>query len=201
LFPHRLALICGLAGARLIHISTDCVFDGVRGGYRETDPPSPVDLYGHSKWLGELTDYPSCLTLRTSIIGHELKGKYGLVEWMLSRQSPVSGYTNAFFSGVPTVELARIIKDYVLPNPVLSGLYHVSAEPISKFELLRLVNDRYQMGNTVVPFDDVHIDRTLISDRFREATGYRPPPWRELVKAMYHDYVESACYHDRPWEV
>ena len=125
MLPHRLARLCAVAGARLIHVSTDCVFTGRTGGYTETDSSDAEDLYGKSKFLGELNDYPHAITLRTSIIGHELGPPHGLVDWFLSQRGSVKGYAKAIFSGLPTVELARVMREIVLPRPELSGLYHV----------------------------------------------------------------------------
>jgi dTDP-4-dehydrorhamnose reductase len=124
MLPHRLARLCDVARARLVHVSTDCVFSGARGNYIEGDSPDAQDLYGRSKLLGEV-DYPHAVTLRTSIIGHELSSANGLVSWFLSQQGRVSGYRRAVFSGLPTIELARVIRDHVLPRPALRGTYHV----------------------------------------------------------------------------
>lgn len=184
LLPHRLARLCDVAGARLIHMSTDCVFAGSRGMYREKDLPDAQDLYGLSKSLGEV-DYPHAVTLRTSIIGHELGSAHGLVGWFLAQQGPVKGFTRAIFSGLPTVELARVMRDFVVPNPDLRGLYHVSAEPINKFELLTLVAKTYGKSISITPDDTLVIDRSLDSSRFREITGYQPPAWPELVRRMH----------------
>ncbi len=188
LLPHRLALLCQAAGARLIHVSTDCVFDGAKGKYLESDIADATDLYGRTKFLGEVL-YPHCVTLRTSIIGHELKGKNGLVEWLLSQEGPVRGFTKAIFSGFPTVELSRIIQDYVLTNPDLKGLYHLSAEPISKFELLRLIISRYDKKIELKPDSGFESDRSLDSSLFRSLTGYTPPSWPQLIEQMFLDYA------------
>lgn len=183
LLPHRLARLCQAMGARLIHVSTDCVFAGTRGMYQESDPADAQDLYGRSKCLGEV-DYPNAVTLRTSIIGHELDGAHGLIGWFLSQSGRVNGFTRAIFSGLPTVELAKVIRDYVLPRPELRGVYHVSTEPISKYDLLRLVAQVYGKKIEIVPADKPVIDRSLDSTRFREVTGYAPPSWPELIRAM-----------------
>ncbi len=184
LLPHRLARLCDLASARLIHVSTDCVFAGTRGMYGEQDLPDAQDLYGRSKFLGEV-DYPHAVTLRTSIIGHELSGSHGLVGWFLAQQGPVKGFTRAIFSGLPTVELARVMHEFVVPNLELRGLYHVSSEPINKFELLKLVAQAYGKPIAIVPDDKLVIDRSLDSSRFRTLTGYQPPAWAELVRRMH----------------
>jgi dTDP-4-dehydrorhamnose reductase len=184
ILPHRLARLASLAGARLVHISTDCVFAGTRGHYIETDAPDALDLYGRSKLLGEV-DYPNALTLRTSIIGHELGSANGLIGWFLAQEGAVRGFTRAVFSGLPTVELARVIRDHVLPNPVMRGLYHVSAAPIDKHALLQLVARQYGKSIEIRPDDTLQIDRSLDSTRFRSETGYSPPEWPELVRRMW----------------
>jgi dTDP-4-dehydrorhamnose reductase len=183
LLPHRLARLCSLVGARLVHVSTDCVFNGRKGNYRESDPSDAEDLYGRSKYLGEVS-YPHTVTLRTSIIGHELNSAHGLVGWFLAQQGKVKGYQRAIFSGLPTVELSRVVRDFVLPNPALSGLHHVAAEPINKFELLKLIGSAYEKDIEIEPDDRVVIDRSLNADRFRDATGYLAPPWPTLVAQM-----------------
>lgn len=183
LLPHRLARLCAIAGARLVHVSTDCVFDGARGGYTEADQSDATDLYGRSKYLGEVS-YEHTITLRTSIIGHELNSANGLVGWFLGQQGSIKGYTKAIFSGLPTVELAHVIRDVVLPHQQLHGLYHVAAQPINKFDLLTLVKQTYQKEIEIVADDKLKIDRSLNADRFREATGYSAPAWPELIQKM-----------------
>ena len=182
--PHRLARLCDAVGARLVHMSTDCVFSGKRGMYSETDFPDADDLYGRSKFLGEV-DYPNAITLRTSIIGHERDGARSLINWFLSQEGRVKGYARAVFSGLPTVEIARIIRDYVIPNPELHGIFHLSAEPINKFDLLTLVAEVYGKSIEIVSDDKLVIDRSLDSTRFRQATGFSPEPWPELIRRMH----------------
>jgi dTDP-4-dehydrorhamnose reductase len=184
ILPHRLAALCQATGARLVHISTDCVFAGTKGNYLESDFPDAHDLYGRSKLLGEV-DYPHAITLRTSIIGHELTGQKSLVGWFLAQQGPVKGFTRAIFSGLPTVELARVVCDFILPHPELHGLYHVAAKPINKFDLLKLVAKTYSKAIEIIPADELIINRSLNADRFRRATGYMPPEWPVLVQRMY----------------
>jgi dTDP-4-dehydrorhamnose reductase len=185
MLPHRLARLCALTGARLVHISTDCVFAGTRGQYTEADAPDAQDLYGRSKLLGEVVNAAHVVTLRTSIIGHELSSSHGLVGWFLAQSAPVRGYAKAVFSGLPTVELASIVRDHVLPDPGLHGLYHVSTAPIDKLALLRLLAAQYGRKTEIVPDERVVVDRSLVSTRFRAATGYVPPDWPELVRRMH----------------
>jgi dTDP-4-dehydrorhamnose reductase len=181
--PHRLARLCAMVGARLVHVSTDCVFSGSRGHYREADFPDANDLYGRSKCLGEV-DYDNAVTLRTSLIGHELASTNGLLGWFLSQTGQVKGFRKAVFSGLPTVELARVVRDHVIPRPDLHGVYHVAAEPINKYDLLRLVADVYGKDIRVEADDSLVIDRSLDAQRFRERTGYVPPSWPQLVRLM-----------------
>lgn len=184
LLPHRLARLAQVAGARLVHMSTDCVFSGAKGNYVESDLPDAHDLYGRSKLLGEV-DYPNAVTLRTSIIGHELTGNRSLIDWFLSQTAEVQGYKNAIFSGLPTVEIARIIHEHVIPNPDMHGLYHVSAEPINKYDLLSLVSKEYGKEIAILPKNDFKIDRSLNSDRFRLATGFQAESWPEMIYRMH----------------
>lgn len=185
--PHQLADIAQKFDARLIQISTDCVFEGTRGNYTEDDRPDATDLYGRSKNLGEVTG-KNCLTLRTSIIGRELTTSHGLVEWFLSnRGKTVKGYANAIFSGFPTVVLADIISNLITNYRELSGLYHVSSDPINKFDLLSLLKTSYKVNIEVERYDDFHIDRSLNSARFRKATGFEPTPWAEMIDTMACD--------------
>ena len=186
LLPHRLARLCAATGSRLIHISTDCVYSGKKGGYVESDLPDADDLYGRSKLMGEV-GYPHAITLRTSLIGHELRGARSLVNWFLAQEGSVRGFTKAIFSGLPTVEIARVIEEYVLPHPELHGLYHLSVGPINKHDLLSMVKDVYGKQIEIIPDDSLVIDRSLDSTRFQQATGFVPKPWPELVQAM-HDF-------------
>lgn len=191
MFPHRLAQLCGLINARVIHISTDCVFSGRKGMYSESELSDAEDLYGKSKFIGELHHRRNAITLRTSIIGHEFQSNIALVEWFLAQKESVKGYSKAIFSGLPTVELALIIKDYVMNKPELNGLYHVAAAPINKLELLQLVAAQYGKKIDIMPDDTLVIDRSLNGQRFQNATGYIAPAWPELIRKMYDDHQLS----------
>lgn len=184
LMPHRLAGLCKLIGARLIHVSTDCVFSGEKGGYIENDFADARDVYGKSKALGEVC-YPHTISLRTSTIGHELQSQYGLLDWFLSQEGRCKGYTRAIFSGLPTVIFAQVVRDVVIPRPELSGLYHVAAKPIAKFDLLKLIADAYGKSIDIIPDDKLTIDRSLNAERFQSATAYLAPEWPELIKLMH----------------
>lgn len=186
LFPHQLASLCSSAGARLIHISTDCVFSGRSGHYRESDEPDAIDLYGRSKQLGEVSG-SGLLTLRTSMIGRELTTSQGLVEWLLAQRDCAPGFTNAVFSGLTTIELSRVILDIAESRQNLQGVYHVASNPIAKYDLLVLLNRAFSLGLTIERDESVRIDRSLDATRFREATGYRAPDWTAMIGEMADD--------------
>lgn len=197
LFPHRTARLCQATSARLIHISTDCVFSGRKGMYVEDDVPDPEDLYDRSKLLGEVAG-PACLTLRTSFIGRELQSSNGLVEWFLgNRDGCVQGFTNVVFSGLATRTFAGLIADVIERHPDLSGVYHVSSEPISKYHLLCLLRDAFQVPIEVEPSPHHQIDRSLDSHRFRSVTGYVPPAWTVMVQALAKDPTPYEVWRRR----
>ena len=186
LFPHRLAMLCNAIGARLIHMSTDCVFSGRKGNYHEGDLADAEDLYGKSKYLGEVHE-AHCVTLRTSIIGTELSRKKSLVEWFLAQKNPVKGFRKAIFSGFTTIEMARIVESLLVRHPAASGLYHVSSAPISKYDLLMLIRNKLGMSTEIAPDDSLQIDRSLDSARFRRECGYNPPTWENMIEELAND--------------
>jgi dTDP-4-dehydrorhamnose reductase len=187
IFPHKLQEMAEEAGARLICISTDCVFSGEKGNYKEEDVPDAYDLYGKSKNLGEVIA-ENCLTIRTSIIGRELQTSHSLVEWFLSNAGrKIKGYKNAIFSGFPTIVLAEILAEVITGHKDLSGLYHVSSEAINKLDLLELIRKAYQIEIEIEPSDEVKIDRSLDSAKFRNATGFKPKGWEEMINKMADD--------------
>jgi dTDP-4-dehydrorhamnose reductase len=190
--PHQLAQICARANARLIHISTDCVFSGKTGMYSEDDTPDAYDIYGKTKNLGEVVNQPHVLTIRTSLIGRELANRVSLLEWFLAQRGSCGGYSKAVFSGFPTYAVAQWLNDYVLPRPDLHGLYHVSAAPIDKFTLLQLFKAAYHHDIEIAPNDKVVIDRSLDSTRFRQATGFVPQDWETMIQTMANDPTPYA---------
>lgn len=191
MLPHRLARATAARGIRLIHVSSDCVFSGHRGQYREDDLTDAIDAYGRSKALGEPVGEGS-LSLRTSIIGPEIGTAFGLLEWIRSRRGQsADGYRKVIFPGLPTIRLARVIETVLDQHPALSGLYHVATAPISKHDLLHLINDRYLFGITIRPVDEPVSDRSLDGSRFVAATGITLETWPELVDEMARD--EESC--------
>jgi len=192
LLPHRLAIACKNLGAQLVHLSTDCVFSGKRGAYRESDAADPLDVYGRSKLLGEVGG-DGAITLRTSMIGRGLTRKGGLIDWFLAQRAPIHGYRNAIFSGLTTRELSRVIGMVIEKHPKASGLYHVSAQPISKLDLLTKLRARLGSGPDIVAADEPHIDRSLDSTRFRSAFGYVPPSWDQMLDELAQDIHRKAA--------
>lgn len=191
--PHYLASFCSDKKIRLIHISSDCVFSGLQGNYSEYDLPDAIDIYGKSKALGEVIN-GDALTLRTSTIGHELYTKYGLLEWFLSQDKECIGFSKAIFSGLPSVVFASVIKNFVLTNPYLKGLYHVSADPINKYDLLNVIARIYGKKIEIKKDYEFAIDRSLNYEKFKVATGYNPASWPELIKIMYNNHKVNANY-------
>jgi dTDP-4-dehydrorhamnose reductase len=187
LFPHKLASLAFKNGSRVIHISTDCVFSGKKGGYVEEDLSDVSDSYGISKFLGEL-HYPHTITLRTSIIGHEIDTNVGLLEWFLSQDNEINGYSKAVFSGFTTNELSKVIEKHLLFNCQLSGLYHLATRPIDKFNLLCMIKEIYKKNISILNDQSYVIDRSLNSAKFESISGYKPPEWKSLILNMYNEH-------------
>lgn len=187
LLPHRLLDICQAHGARLVHMSTDCVFSGRTGGYRESDIPDPVDLYGRSKLLGEVAEAPG-LTLRTSIIGLELSRFTGLIEWFLAQRGIIRGFRHAIYTGFTTRELARVIERVLVDHPRLHGVWQVASAPINKYDLLVALAEKMGRGDVEIVADDTFVcDRSLIQEAFSAETGYIAPSWDAMLNELAED--------------
>ena len=196
LLPHEIVEIASECSSRVVHFSTDCVFDGKRGLYTEEDTPNATDLYGRSKAMGELF-YENALTLRTSIIGRELRSHASLLDWFLSQSDGhIQGFTQAIYSGVTTNQMAHVLELILERVPTLSGLYQIVAEPVSKYELLSLVKERFGVKVDIEPYDGFCIDRSMRGDRFESATGYKSPSWPDLIQELAD---ESDLY--RSWGI
>lgn len=193
LLPHQLAKRCEEYESRLIHISTDCVFSGTKGSpYLESDKADADDLYGKTKFLGEVINEPHVLTLRTSYIGNELNGANGLLEWFLSQTQECQGFTKAIYSGMPSIILAEVIEKVLLEHPELFGLYQVGSSPISKYNLLELIAKVFKKKINIIPNDNLIIDRSLDGALFCEATGFIAPSWEEMIEKMYLDRIANV---------
>jgi dTDP-4-dehydrorhamnose reductase len=191
LFPHQLALFCQTNNARMIHLSTDCVFSGEKGNYREDDIADAQDLYGRTKLLGEVGEEP-CITLRTSMIGKELMRKESLLEWFLSREGSVKGFKNAIFSGFTTQELSRIIEMIVTQYPTAAGVYHVSSDPINKYDLLLMIKEKLELPINIIPDESFVCDRSLDSIKFRREFKYNPPTWDQMIEELCNEISNTA---------
>ncbi|MEL6751420.1 MAG: SDR family oxidoreductase [Pseudomonadota bacterium] len=188
LFPHRVAALAKEHGARMIHFSTDCVFTGSRGNYAQTDVADATDLYGRTKLLGEVAG-ENCVTIRSSIIGHELRGHKSLVDWFVSQQGQhIKGFANAHYAGLNTHAMAELVETILDQWPDLSGLWHVASDPINKYDLLHLIRHIYGFDVTIARDEDFHCDRRLDATPFRERTGWTPTPWPQMIETMFRDY-------------
>ena len=183
LIPHLLSDYCMENDSQLIHISTDCVFSGKKGNYLDSDSPDPQDLYGRSKLLGEVSN-KNALTIRTSIIGPEINSANGLFEWFKSSEKSIYGYKEAFFSGLPTIELSKIIFQFLIKRKIKNDIYNLSSNPISKFDLLNLINEVYDFNKDIIADDSFKIDRTLNCERFIENTGFVKSEWKDMLVRM-----------------
>ena len=183
LLPHQLSNYCAENNSKLIHISTDCVYSGVKGNYKEDDIPDPVDFYGRSKLLGEVCS-KNAITIRTSIIGPEINYYKGLFEWFRNCEDLVYGYQNAWYSGFPTIELSKIIYKYILKKNIKNGIYNISSNPINKLSLLKLINEVYDFNKNIVPDKSLIIDRTLNCQRFIDHTGFKKSSWKDMLVSM-----------------
>lgn len=195
LWPHRLAEICERYGAKMIHFSTDCVFSGNKGDYSESDLADARDIYGLSKYMGEV-DYSHTLTLRTSIIGHELESSVSLIDWFMSQGAECKGFTHAIYSGFPTIVVAHFLNDVIFKK-FISGVYHFSSEPINKYELLKLVAQIYEKKINILPSDELKIDRSLNSNRLRSELSWSPETWTSMINSMHDHFINSGLYANK----
>ena len=194
LFPNLVSNLCDKYNCRFITIATDCVFDGQKGNYVDDDLPTCHDVYGMTKYLGEVKNKNNTLTLRTSIIGHELYSNISLLDWFLSQENMVKGYKKAIFSGFTTLEFSKLLVEKIIPNEKLHGLFQISVDPISKYDLLKVIASTYKKNIIIEPNDDVKIDRSLNSEILRNTIKYNPPKWETMIVEMYNNFLESDFY-------
>ena len=184
LLPHQISKVCNELGIRFIHFSTDCVFSGSKGNYKESDLPDARDIYGLSKFMGEINGKNN-LTIRTSIIGHELKNSLGLLEWFLGEKKDIKGYSRAIFSGLTTLEVSRFLLDHIFKNNKIYGVYHLASEPITKLKLLKIINNVYKCKKNIISSSSLKINRSLDGSKLIEVTKYKVPNWEEMIKDLY----------------
>jgi dTDP-4-dehydrorhamnose reductase len=192
LWPHRLAAACRARQIRFVHFSTDCVFSGDRGPYSETDIADARDLYGRTKFLGEVSE-PGCLTIRTSVIGHEIRGGASLLEWFLrQRRGAAKGFAGALYTGLTCNEMAVIVGRILEAFPRLEGIWQIASQPIDKFTLLSKINAAYDLAVDLERDESFHCDRRLNGERFVAATGIASPDWDTMIAAMHDAYLADS---------
>ena len=181
LFPHHLASLCESQKCRLIHFSTDCVFDGAPGIKKVSDTPNATDLYGTTKRLGEV-DYGDSITIRSSIVGAQIVGNESLFQWAISQKGKsIKGFTGALYSGLTTMTMSKVILEIVDNFPQLSGIQQIASEAITKHDLLRKLNAALGLNLDICADNTIIYDRTLDGSEFVEQTGVRIPTWDEMI--------------------
>jgi len=188
-FPRRVGQLCNSRGIHFVHFSSDGVFSGERGNYDESSLPDATDPYGVSKFLGEV-QMATALVLRLSLLGRGLARNDSMVDWFLAQAGPVRGYRRAVFSGLPVNEVAAVLGRVLGMQTPLTGLYHLAAEPISKFEVLNLLSSAWSHAVAIEPDDSVVLDRSLDATKLNAKIGYRPIPWPQLIDEM-RDFYEG----------
>ena len=188
LFPHKLAQWAKEHNCRVIHFSTDCVFDGKIGDYTEDSLTTGEDAYGRTKALGEI-QYDHTLTIRSSFIGRELSVFSELLEWLIAQEGKtIKGFTNAYYSGISTLEMSRVVGDIIEFHQGVSGLRQLSCiEPISKFELLCLARDAFGVNVEIVPDGNFTIKPTLNSDKLKSEINLSIPSWPQMMADLAAD--------------
>jgi dTDP-4-dehydrorhamnose reductase len=173
-----------------IHFSTDCVFDGKSGMYKENSLMNAKDDYGKSKIFAEQNIKNNSIVFRTSIIGHEInKKKYGLLEWFLNSPNVIPGYSNVYFSGVTTNELANILVKIIKKKKFFYGVYNISSRRISKFNLLILINKIYKKNKIILKDNKILLDRSLNSKLFWKNFNIKISTWKSQIEEMYSNYL------------
>lgn len=185
-FPHKLVRFAQLNENRVIHFSTDCVFDGKKGNYLEEDLTTAEDIYGRTKALGEIINYNNCLTIRSSFIGQELYSKTELLDWFLSQDgNSIKGFKNTLYSGVSTIFMTKVVRKVIDSFPEISGLYNLAPSiPISKYDLLNLAKDIFDVHVKIIPDYSIIHKPTLDGSKFKEITGIVIPDWREMLEEL-----------------
>ena len=191
--PHLLTNLANDFNFKLIHFSTDCVFSGKKGNYKESDRPDAIDIYGLSKLLGEVKENKNCVTLRTSLIGREINSDYSLLNWFLNQKN-VKGFSDAYFSGLTTLEIAKVLYSSIIFNNKIYGLYHLASKRISKFHLLKLINKIYKKNISIIEDKGFKIDRSLSSLKLRKSSNYNIKSWEKMLSEQY------KFYHSLPFK-
>lgn len=173
---------------RLIHFSTDCVFSGRKGDYFENDFKDAYDNYGLTKSLGEVNNSANAITLRGSMIGRELENKTELLEWFLLQSfNTITGYSKVIYSGITTIQMAKIVQTLIESFPYLSGVFNVSSVPISKFMLLTLFENEFKIGSEIISDDSIVSNKNLISNKLYSILNIPIPNWDDMINQLGED--------------
>ena len=176
-------------GCRLIHFSTDCVFSGEKGNYKDSDKPDALDTYGKTKSIGEVSG-ANTLTLRSSMIGFELYNRTELLEWVLSNKNKtINGFSNVIYSGITTILMSKIVIKIINEFPDLIGIYNISSVPISKYSLLKKINDIFDLNIKVESVESKPSDKSLDSSSFYNKTGIKIPEWDLMLKELKNSWL------------
>ena len=195
-FPKKIAEFSNKYDFKFIHFSTDCVFSGKKGSYKETDKKDAKDLYGISKIKGEpKKNNKRVLTLRTSFIGHEINSKDSLLDWFVyNKNEIVNGYNKAYFSGLTNLEISKIVNKIISKNNFKSGLFHLAGNRIDKFRLLKIINKIYKLKKIIKKDSSIKIDRSLQNYKFCKNFKFKTKKWNKLIKELNNDYLINKKY-------
>ncbi len=182
ILPHKISNLAFINDFKFIHISTDSVFGNFGKNKHEESELIVQDLYSASKALGEPINL-STIVLRTSLIGHSLTGDTGLLDWAM-RQNIISGYDNHIFAGLTSLELSKIICLVIFSYKFNSGTYHISGKSISKYELIKLIVQIYNLNINLIKEKSGTVDRSLSSDKFQNQFNYNPSDWVTLLNEL-----------------
>ncbi|MBC7428159.1 MAG: sugar nucleotide-binding protein [Bacteriovorax sp.] len=186
-FPHKLLKWAQAIQSRIIHLSTDCVFDGDQGHYLETSQPSAKDIYGKTKFLGEI-EGSGALTLRFSCIGRELESHTELLDWFLLQEGKkIKGFSKAIYSGLTNIVIAKEICRVITNFSELTGVYQLSSTPITKYDLLCLAKTYFKLDVEIEKFDNYISDKSLICDKYKKGTGFNAPSWAAMLEEVVND--------------
>ena len=190
IFPHELVKWGLINSARIIHFSTDCVFNGLTGNYNEKSNTNAFDIYGKTKALGEI-QYDNCLTIRSSFIGRELFDKTELLEWVISNNGKkIKGFKKTMYSGVSALFLSKFIKNIINDHIKLNGLFQLSTDiPISKYDLICLIRDCFDLNIEIIPENNKYHCPTLDNSKLKNKMNFEIPSWKEMLVELKNNKI------------
>lgn len=191
ILPREIDTWCMSNNKKQIHFSTDCVFSGKKGNYSDFDLTDADDSYGKTKGLGEINS-DNTLTIRSSMIGRELFNNTELLEWVVKHKNQkINGFDNAVYSGVTTLWMSKTVYKIIKNLPKLSGIWNVSSRPISKYELIKKINDQFMLNIDIVRDSSFYSNKSLNSNRFFSETNFEIPNWDDMLSELYRDSIEN----------